>query len=190
MYKHFISRRLEGQAKFRRGRGPAGLFGGSWTAPGQGERGWWVIHGHWEGYGRLAVAGFRTDGYPQAVRWLWTSGTRCGVIRLGGRRGCRRGRARGSNGSRALQASLARCLRIRSTTRGSVMKETIFICAPQVHRRGSTSKILRSKRAQEALRARLESIFSSSLFCCIPDGRQLWPSSPAIVTRARFDRAP
>jgi len=126
MYKHFISRRLERQARFRRGRGPPGLFGGSWTAPGQGERGWWVIHGHWEGYGRLAVAGFRTDGYPQAVRWLWTSGTRCGVIRLGGRRGCRRGRARGSNGSRALQASLARCLRIRSTTRGSVMRATIF----------------------------------------------------------------
>jgi hypothetical protein len=30
------------------------------------------------------------------------------------------GGARGSNGSRALQASLARCLRIRSTTRGTV----------------------------------------------------------------------
>jgi hypothetical protein len=42
------------------------------TAPGQGERGWWVIHGHWEGYGRLVVTGFRTDGYPQGVRWLWT----------------------------------------------------------------------------------------------------------------------
>jgi len=30
-------------------------------------------------------------------------------------------------------------IKIRSTTLGSVMKETIFICAPQVHRRGSTS---------------------------------------------------
>jgi hypothetical protein len=31
-----------------------------------------------------------------------------------------------SNGSRALQASLARCLRILSTTRGSVTKEDDF----------------------------------------------------------------
>jgi hypothetical protein len=42
------------------------------TAPGQRERGWWVIHGHWEGYGRLVVTGFRTDGYRQGVQWLWT----------------------------------------------------------------------------------------------------------------------
>jgi hypothetical protein len=72
---------------------------------------------------------------------------------------------------------------------GFRMKETIFICAPQAHRRGSTSKILRSKRAEEALRARLESISPSSSCCCTPDGRQLWSLSPAIVTRDRFPKA-
>lgn len=37
---------------------------------------------------------------------------------------------------------------MRSTTRGSVIKETIFIWAPQLQRSGSTSKIFRSKRAR------------------------------------------
>jgi hypothetical protein len=70
-----------------------------------------------EGYDRLVVTGFRTDGYPQGVRRLWTYGTRCGVVRLVGEGLAAAGGARGSNGSRALQASLARCLRIASTTR-------------------------------------------------------------------------
>jgi hypothetical protein len=33
-----------------------------------------------------------------------------------------------------------------------VMKEIIFISAPQLHRRGSTSKILLIRRAQDARR--------------------------------------
>ena len=38
----------------------------------------------------------------------------------------------GGNGLRVLQAGLSRYRRIRSTTRGSVMKETIFISAPHL----------------------------------------------------------
>lgn len=42
----------------------------------------------------------------------------------------------GGNGLRVLQAGLSRYRRIRSTTRGSVMKETIFISAPHQQVRG------------------------------------------------------
>ena len=95
------------------------------TAPGQGERGWWVIHGHWEGYGRLVVTGFRTDGYPQSVRWLWLRDKVWrGPVRWA--KGLPPRAEPGARTDRApCRASLARCLRIRSTTRGSVMKETI-----------------------------------------------------------------
>jgi len=46
----------------------------------------------------------------------------------------------GGNGLRVLQAGLSRYRRIRSTTRGSVMKETIFISAPHLQSKRSTSK--------------------------------------------------
>jgi hypothetical protein len=97
MYKHLhfylerVGEASEIPARARAGRSVWSKL----TAPGQGERGRWVIHGHWEGYGRLVVTGFRTDGYPQGVRWLSSCGTRCGVVRLGGRRACRRGRSPG-----------------------------------------------------------------------------------------------
>src|SRR5262245_43747130 len=46
-------------------------------------------------YGCLLVTGVRRDGYPRGVPWLWSCGTRCGLVRLGGRRACRRGRSPG-----------------------------------------------------------------------------------------------
>jgi hypothetical protein len=49
------------------------------------------------------------------------------------------GGARGSKGSFALQRSLSRWRRMRSTTRGSVIKETMRMRAPQAQSRGSTS---------------------------------------------------
>jgi len=51
------------------------------------------------------------------------------------------GGGRGLKGSRARQRLLWRWRRMRSTMRGCVMMETIFISAPHVHNRGSTSKI-------------------------------------------------
>jgi len=55
-------------------------------------------------------------------------------------RGRERGGSRASKGSSVLQRSLWRCRRMRSTTRGSVIKETIRMRAPQVQSRGSASK--------------------------------------------------
>ena len=49
-----------------------------------------------------------------------------------------RGGARDSKGSWALLRSLSICRRIRTTTRASVIAETIFISAPQEHSIGST----------------------------------------------------
>ena len=40
---------------------------------------------------------------------------------------------------------------MRSTTFGSVMRETIFMVAPQEHSSGSASKILRNRRAQDGV---------------------------------------
>ena len=61
----------------------------------------------------------------------------------------------GSKGSWAFERGLARCCRIRSTTRGSVIKETMRMRPPQVHSRGSASKIFLIRRAH-VLRASLE----------------------------------
>jgi hypothetical protein len=71
------------------------------------------------------------------------------------------GGARGSNGSWALQRPLWRWRRMRSTVRGSVIKETMRMRAPQVQRRGSVSKIFLIRRAQ-VLRSSLE---ESELSC-------------------------
>ena len=49
------------------------------------------------------------------------------------------GGALGSKGSWARQRPLPRWRRIRSTTRGSLIKETMRLRAPQLHRRGSAS---------------------------------------------------
>jgi hypothetical protein len=56
-----------------------------------------------------------------------------------------------SNGSCVLQRSLSRCRRMRSTTRGSVIKETMRMRPPQEHRRGSASKIFLINRAHVLL---------------------------------------
>jgi hypothetical protein len=65
------------------------------------------------------------------------------------------GGARGAKGSFVLQRSLSRWRRMRSTTRGSVINETICMRAPQAQTSGSTSKIFLSRRAH-VLRASLE----------------------------------
>jgi len=65
------------------------------------------------------------------------------------------GGARGSEGYFALQHSLSRWRRMRPATRGSVIKETMRMRAPQAQSRGSTSRIFLSRRAQ-VLRASLE----------------------------------
>ena len=70
------------------------------------------------------------------------------------------GGALGSKGSWARQRPLPRWRRIRSTTRGSVIKETMRMRAPQLHRRGSASKIFLINRAH-VLRVSLEKSESS-----------------------------
>jgi len=54
------------------------------------------------------------------------------------------GGGRGSKGSFVLQRSLSRWRTMRSTTRGSVIKETICMRAPQAQTTGLTSKIFLS----------------------------------------------
>jgi hypothetical protein len=66
-----------------------------------------------------------------------------------------RGGGRGSNGSRVLQRPLSRCRKMRSTTRGSVIKDTMRMRPPHVHNKGSASKIFLTNRAH-VLRASLE----------------------------------
>ena len=78
------------------------------------------------------------------------------------------GGARGSKGSFARQRSLSRWRRMRSTTRGSVIKETIRIRAPHLQTSGSTSEIFLSRRAH-VLRASLQkSEFSGCLSAAEP----------------------
>jgi hypothetical protein len=90
-----------------------------------------------------------TGAWPACGRPLCDAGHHCRE------RARAHGGARGSKGSFALQPSLSRWRRMPSTTRGSVIKETIRIRAPQAHSRGSTSKIFLSRRAH-VLRASLE----------------------------------
>ena len=72
---------------------------------------------------------------------------------------------------------------------GSVMKETIFISAPQLHRSGSTSKIFLNRRAQEARRA-WEKSESSSLGCSACEFWRLFALPDPAAERARLDKAP
>ena len=67
---------------------------------------------------------------------------------------------RGSKGSRVLERPLSRRFRMRSTTRGSVIKDTMRMRPPQLHRRGSASKIFLIRRAH-VLRASFEQSKSS-----------------------------
>ena len=120
---------------------------------------WWS--GTLRSWRRWRDAGFRANRHCGAVRVGcgqrpsgWSGSSHGGkAVTLGG--------DNGSKGSTALQAGVPRCRRIRSTTRGSVMMETIFISTPQVHRRGSTSRILRDWRAQEARAMTVKSEFWS-----------------------------
>ena len=78
---------------------------------------------------------------------------------------------------------------MRSTTFGSVMRETIFMVAPQEHSSGSASKILRNRRAQDARLSRVNSDGSLT-----PPADRVASRIPAQrnaeLARARFDSAP
>ena len=75
---------------------------------------------------------------------------------------------------------------MRSTTRGSVIKETIRIRAPHVQTRGSTSKIFLSNRAH-VLRASLEESELSCSGCVFAAAPALWPYADEMVTLARLE---
>jgi hypothetical protein len=96
------------------------------------------------------------------------------------------GGARGSKGSLVWQRSLSRWRRMRSTTRGSVIKETIIMRAPQAQTRGSTSKIFLTRRAH-VLRVSLE----KSALSCSASGFAAAParslSADEMVTLARLE---
>jgi len=77
------------------------------------------------------------------------------------------------------QRPLSRWRRIRSTTRGSAIKETIRMRAPQLHRRGSASKIFLIKRAH-VLRA------SWKIRIVLPGRRRFCPSVESTEIRARW----
>ncbi len=87
--------------------------------------GWSVEIERWRGRDRL-----------EGTRVSWRSAAVAGNgVRVQGRSSEVAGGGRGWKGSRVLQAGLWRCLRIRPTTRGSVMTEMIFISAPQGQRK-------------------------------------------------------
>jgi hypothetical protein len=96
------------------------------------------------------------------------------------------GGARDSKGSFALQRSLSRWRRMRSTTRGSVIKETIRMRAPQAQIRGSASKIFLIRRAQ-VLRASLEKSELSPSSCGLALASVLSPSAQDLSTLPRFE---
>jgi hypothetical protein len=132
---------------------------------------------------------FQTHGCLRKPSLGYVSGWKHGVLIQVRERTVDRGGARGVNGSPVLQAWLSRWRRMRSTTRGSVMKETIFISAPQLQRSGSTSKIYLIRRAQEARRP-LENSESSLL----ADGDSVrpvvFPVPGPRAERARLEKAP
>jgi len=87
-----------------------------------------------------------------------------------------------TNGSRVLQRPLSLCRRMRSTTRGSVIKETMRMRPPHGYNRGSASKIFLINRAH-VLRASLE---QSEMSC--PPGFALGEAaflSSAVATEIR-----
>ena len=96
------------------------------------------------------------------------------------------GGALGSKGSCDLQRSLAQCRRIRSTTRGSVIKETMRMRPPQLHRRGSASKIFFINRAH-VLRASLELSELSRSESIAAGEPALSPSAGVAEIRARLE---
>jgi hypothetical protein len=96
------------------------------------------------------------------------------------------GGARGSKGSSALQRRLSRWCRMRSTIRGSVMKETIRMRVPQEHARGSASKIFLIRRAH-VLRASLDDSALSRSFHESAAASTLSPSRRAVTTLRRLE---
>ena len=95
----------------------------------------------------------------------------------------------GSKGSRAFERGLWRCRKIRSTTRGSVIKDMMRMRPPHGHKRGSASKILLINRAHVLRISREQSEMCGSQ--CFALGEAAFSSlSAAMQIRARFEYAP
>ena len=122
----------------------------------------------------------RTGAWPASGQLTCDAGHYCRecVWALGG--------ARGSKGSLVWQRSLSRWCRMRSTTRGPVIKETICMRAPQPQTRESTSKIFLSRRAH-VLRASLEKSELSCSGCVSAAEPALSPTADEIVALARLE---
>ena len=95
----------------------------------------------------------------------------------------------GSKGSWAFERGLSRCCRIRSTTRGSVIKDRMRIHPPHGQSRGSVSKIFLINRAH-VLRASLKQSESSCAGMIAAGKAALSPSAGSRRIQPRLEYAP